>query len=181
MSVTRLDQWWVGAILVLLLATTAAAQDAINPDGLAGPASRPYSPYADRAFPTEVYFGDTHVHTALSADAGGGTRLLPRDAYRFARGEQVTSNTGQRVKLARALNRDFNAGGETALRAALKLTATFAQGNVPEALNYQPGNPSYRRVWDDIAAAAEAFNDRPADARALLRRLELRRRSYPAA
>jgi len=66
---------------------------------------RPYSPYANRAFPTQVYFGDTHVHTALSADAGGaGTKLLPRDAYRFARGEQVTSNTGQPVKLSRPLD-----------------------------------------------------------------------------
>ncbi len=36
---------------------------------------RPYSPYADRAFPTDVYFGDTHVHTGLSADAGGGGRV----------------------------------------------------------------------------------------------------------
>ena len=61
---------------------------------------RPYSPYADRAFPTEVYFGDTHVHTGLSADAGGsGTTLMPRDAYRLARGEQVISNTGQPVKM----------------------------------------------------------------------------------
>ncbi|WP_270732125.1 DUF3604 domain-containing protein [Shimia sp. Alg240-R146] len=63
---------------------------------------RPYSPYADRAYPERVFFGDTHVHTGLSADAGGGgTRLMPRDAYRFARGEQVTSNTGQPVKLFR--------------------------------------------------------------------------------
>ncbi len=92
-------------IPAVLLATTAFAQDAINPEGLPGPAARPYSPYADRAFPTEVYFGDTHVHTALSADAGGGgTRLLPRDAYRFARGEQVVSNTGQPVKLSRPLD-----------------------------------------------------------------------------
>ena len=73
------------------------AQDAINPEGVASAvAGRPYSPYAERAYPTEVYFGDTHVHISVSADAGGGgTRLKPREAYRFARGEQVTSNTGQ--------------------------------------------------------------------------------------
>ncbi len=42
----------------------------------------PYSPYPNRAFPTEVFFGDVHVHTALSADAGGGrARLLPRDLW----------------------------------------------------------------------------------------------------
>lgn len=84
----------------------AQAQDAINPEGLSYQIpGRPYSPYADRAFSTEVYFGDTHVHTGLSGDAGGGgTRLLPRDSYRFARGEQVNSNTGQPVKLSRALD-----------------------------------------------------------------------------
>ena len=33
-------------------------------------------------------------------DAGSfGARLLPEDAYRFARGEEVTSSTGQLVKL----------------------------------------------------------------------------------
>ena len=78
------------ATLLFVFASAALCQEAINPQGLAGPPGRPYSPYADRAFPTHVFFGDTHVHTALSADAGGsGTRLLPRDAYRFARGEQV--------------------------------------------------------------------------------------------
>jgi hypothetical protein len=36
------------------------------------------------------FFGDTHVHTALSFDAWGqGTLNRPRDAYRFARGEPV--------------------------------------------------------------------------------------------
>lgn len=37
-----------------------------------------------------AYFGDTHIHTALSLDAVlQGTRLTPADAYRFARGEAV--------------------------------------------------------------------------------------------
>jgi hypothetical protein len=41
----------------------------------------------------------------MSMDAGAsGTRLAPRDAYRFARGEQVVSNTGQPVKLSRPLD-----------------------------------------------------------------------------
>lgn len=89
------------AFAIMVNVAVVRAQDAagISADVLKG---RPYSPYADRTFPTEVYFGDTHVHTSLSADAGGGgTRLKPRDAYRFARGEQVTSNTGQPVKHAR--------------------------------------------------------------------------------
>jgi hypothetical protein len=36
---------------------------------------RPCSPYANRAFPTDVYFRDTRVHTALSADARGEQAL----------------------------------------------------------------------------------------------------------
>ncbi|MEH6592383.1 MAG: DUF3604 domain-containing protein [Halioglobus sp.] len=64
--------------------------------------AEPYSPYADVKYPTQLLFGETHVHSALSADAGGGgTRLMPRDVYRFAAGEQVVSNTGQAVRLAR--------------------------------------------------------------------------------
>ncbi|HEY5752933.1 MAG TPA: DUF3604 domain-containing protein, partial [Chthoniobacterales bacterium] len=54
-----------------------------------------YSPYAQRDFPTRVFFGDTHHHTANSGDAFmGGNRLGPEDAYRFARGEEVVSSTG---------------------------------------------------------------------------------------
>ncbi|KRQ09018.1 hypothetical protein AOQ73_11470 [Bradyrhizobium pachyrhizi] len=65
----------------------------------------PYSPYVNREFPTRPFFGDTHLHTSFSMDAGAfGARLDPKDAYRFARGEQVTSNTGQPVKLSRPLD-----------------------------------------------------------------------------
>jgi hypothetical protein len=69
------------------------------------PAKRPYSPYADRNFPTRPLFGDTHLHTAVSFDAGiFGARLTPRDAYRFAKGGQVTTNTGQQARLSRPLD-----------------------------------------------------------------------------
>jgi hypothetical protein len=64
-----------------------------------------YSPYAGRSYPTRPYFGDQHLHTAFSMDAGAfGARLAPTDAYRFARGEEVKSNTGQPVKLSRPLD-----------------------------------------------------------------------------
>ena len=61
----------VATAAFLATASGAWAFDAtgVQAEALKG---RPYSPYADRSFPTEVYFGDTHVHTALSADAGGG-------------------------------------------------------------------------------------------------------------
>ena len=67
--------------------------------------TRPYSPYAQRHYPTQVYWGDTHLHTGLSFDAGTfGARLMPEDAYRFAKGEEVVSSTGQPVRLARPLD-----------------------------------------------------------------------------
>lgn len=96
------------SMVATLLALCALAAPALAQDraGARGSASvftgRPCSPYAYRPFPTRVHFGDTHVHSALSADAGGsGTRQTPRDAYRLARGEEVISNTGQPIRLSR--------------------------------------------------------------------------------
>jgi hypothetical protein len=64
-----------------------------------------YSPPASWNYPSRVYWGDTHLHTSASMDAGAfGNRLGFEDAYRFARGEELTSSTGQRVKLARPLD-----------------------------------------------------------------------------
>src|SRR4249919_504048 len=57
-----------------------------------------YSPYAGRNFPTRVLWGDTHLHTANSLDAAAfGNTLGPEAAYRFARGEEVVSSSGQAV------------------------------------------------------------------------------------
>ncbi|MGR3661737.1 MAG: DUF3604 domain-containing protein [Paracoccaceae bacterium] len=64
-----------------------------------------YSPYAGRSFPERPLWGDTHLHTDLSMDAGlFGNRLSPIEAYKFARGEEVTSSTGQQVRLSRPLD-----------------------------------------------------------------------------
>jgi hypothetical protein len=64
-----------------------------------------YSPYAQRSFPSRVYWGETHLHTGLSLDAGlFGNILGPEDAYRFARGEEIKSSTGLPVKLGRPLD-----------------------------------------------------------------------------
>lgn len=64
-----------------------------------------YSPYAKRSFPSHVYWGDTHLHTMLSADAGlFGNTLGLEEAYRFNRGEEVVSATGLPVKLGRPLD-----------------------------------------------------------------------------
>jgi hypothetical protein len=64
-----------------------------------------YSPYADRNFPTRPFFGDTHLHTSYSFDAGAfGCRIAPAEAYRLAKGEQITASSGQPVKLSRPLD-----------------------------------------------------------------------------
>ncbi len=75
--------------------TTAADQEA----------RKSFSPYAGRKYPTRVYFGDTHNHTANSGDAfAAGNRLTPEEAYRFARGEEVVSSTGVPVRLSRPVD-----------------------------------------------------------------------------
>lgn len=66
---------------------------------------RSYSPYAGRNFPTRPFFGDTHLHTAKSMDAGAfGARISPRQAYQLARGEELMASSGQPVKLSRPLD-----------------------------------------------------------------------------
>ena len=74
-------------IVALLFSITVAAEDS-------------YSPYAGQTYPANVYFGDTHLHTNLSMDADGygNQDIGADDAYRFARGEVVTSqNVEKRV------------------------------------------------------------------------------------
>jgi len=67
--------------------------------------TKKFSPYAGRDYPTDVYWGDTHVHTNISLDAGAfGNRLGLDDAYRFARGEEVVSSTGLLAKLNKPLD-----------------------------------------------------------------------------
>lgn len=69
------------------------------------PSKPNYSPYTGRNFPTRPFFGDTHLHTSFSMDAGAaGARIDPRGAYRFARGEEVTASSGQPAKLSRPLD-----------------------------------------------------------------------------
>ena len=49
---------------------------------------------------------DTHLHTTLSFDAGaaGGSELEPKEAYRFAKGEEVATSSNQAAKLSRPLD-----------------------------------------------------------------------------
>ena len=74
--------------------------------------STEYSPYVGDYKPNRQdtdtdrpLFGDTHLHTKLSLDAGFfGNRLGVEAAYRFARGEELESSTGVKTKLIRPLD-----------------------------------------------------------------------------
>jgi hypothetical protein len=117
------------------------------------PTKPQYSPYAGRNFPVRPLFGDTHLHTSMSFDAGMfGCRLGPVEAYRFARGEEVTSSTGQRVRLSRPL--DFLVVADHS--DFMGLAPDFLGGK-PEVL----ADPTARRWFELIreGKAGEAFNE----------------------
>jgi len=82
---------------------TASAQDAPPPKVTKEQIT--YSPYTKQDFPNQVFYGDTHLHTSYSTDAGMvGNTLGPEAAYRFARGETVISSTGVPARLRRPLD-----------------------------------------------------------------------------
>jgi hypothetical protein len=95
---------FISALLVLMGAPCLAQEFTVPADSHSGKVEN-YSPYVDEHFPQQVYFGDTHLHTSWSADAGlAGATLGPEFAYRVARGEAVTSQTGLPFKLVRPLD-----------------------------------------------------------------------------
>jgi len=94
-----------------------------------------YSPYAKRTFPERPLWGDNHLHTSLSFDAAGfGNRVSPRDAYRLARGEEITASSGQPVRLSRPLDwlaitdHSDNMGFTNDVLAALPSVTKYEQG-----------------------------------------------------
>lgn len=99
--------------------------------------------------PTRVFWGDTHLHTSYSTDAGMvGCTLGPDEAYRFARGEQVTSSTGLPAKLARPL--DFLVVSDHAEN--LGLAPMIAKSD-PILLQNETG-----RRWHDMVKAGKGFD-----------------------
>ena len=112
-----------------------------------------YSPFAGRAYPDQVLFGDLHFHTEISFDAGLlGTSLDMHDAFRVARGEKILSNTGQPVQLVRPL--DFLAITEHAEMLGL---ATAVRGADPRLLADDWGRLTYERFNAGQEGRMEAF------------------------
>lgn len=92
----------LAAGVLLLTLSSAQAQELV---GIKPDTDAEYSPYIQYDFPNQVLFGDTHLHTGYSADAGlVGATTTPDDAYRFAKGETVTSSHGVRARLQRPLD-----------------------------------------------------------------------------
>jgi hypothetical protein len=143
LALTLAGLTWVGMPRPVL-AQAAAATDigTLDREETAKLYRKPgYSPYAGRNYPTRVFWGDTHLHTANSLDAAAfGNRLGPEEAYRFARGEEVVSSTGQAARLSRPL--DFLAVADH----------SEAFGTI---LEVQKGNPTLMadptvRRWHDM-------------------------------
>ena len=95
-------------VACICFSLNAFAQDIPRPtdEQLQNLKSIDYSPYPQQDFPNRVYFGETHLHTSYSADAGMvGNTLGPEDAFRIARGEAFVSSMGVPGQLSRPLLR----------------------------------------------------------------------------
>lgn len=156
----------------------------------AAPAAAPYSPpvrFANED--TNLYWGDTHLHTNYSADAFGfgNFTVSPDEAYRLARGEEVIAMSGLRVKLRRPLDflvvsdhaeylgvfprlaRGADAGG--VWEQGRRWSALLKAGDVKTAMNeffdiLRAGGASSRQppelvksIWQDVVGTADRFNN----------------------
>ena len=86
-------------VVVVLMQHCQSGGETSDAEGMEAAKS---SEVEDTPYPERAFWGDTHVHTGWSADAGmDGAITTPEDAYRFALGQEVTSNSGLKAKLAR--------------------------------------------------------------------------------
>jgi len=144
----------LATLVLALVATSAPAQTDISPSEaeVAEPQDI-YSPYVERTatdanFAEGLYWGDTHLHTRYSTDSGMiGNKLGPEEAYRFAKGEVVTTSSGQRARLIRPL--DFLVVSDHAEN--LGLAPMIAEAN-PELLKTEWGRKFY-----DMVKAGEGY------------------------
>ncbi len=150
MTISRESRTIVSGLVAALLAAAALAQEAHAPAETLTNSfpKKSYSPHAGRNIPTRPLFGDTHVHTGASMDAGAfGARLGPADAFRFASGEEVTASNGMRIKLSRPL--DF-------------IVVADHSDNMGFFPKLFAGDPSYladptgKKWYDDIQKGGEA-------------------------
>ena len=142
------------AMSMPVLATTDVGSP--DPEVLGGLyPGKTFSPYAKRTFPSKVYWGETHLHTGLSLDAGlFGNILGHEDAYRFARGEEIISSTGLPVKLARPLDWIFITDHSDMMGIAFDI-----QSGTPNVLAVPKGKEWHEGFKQGGQAAGEAAFD----------------------
>lgn len=93
------------ALALVACSKKEEAVDVTKPKAAASTESAASAVTADTEFPEQAYFGDTHLHTSYSWDAGMiGNTLGPDEAYRFALGERLISSTGVPAQLGRPLD-----------------------------------------------------------------------------
>ncbi len=116
---------------------------------------KPYSPYVDQHFPQRAFFGDTHFHSSLSVDSGMvGNKIDLEQAFRFARGEEIRTSTGQRAKLSRPL--DFLVVSDHAEYLGI---ADLLNTSNPELLATEAGRKWYEAMQKGGAAGWAAVQE----------------------
>ena len=144
------------AVTTVLLSAPVSAQIVPTEQSLSDLyPGRAYSPYAQRRFPSKLLWGDTHLHTGYSVDAGlFGARLGLDDAYRFARGEEVMASSGQPVKLGRPLDWLVIADHSDGMGFFFDLAA-----GAPNIIKYEQAKPWYEGLQKGGSASAAAALD----------------------
>lgn len=138
-------------ILSLLAPTLVSAEEG---QLLREKKQRIYSPYVERTannsnFAEGVFWGDTHLHTKMSSDSGMvGNKLGPEEAYRFAKGEEVLTSSGQRARLIRPV--DFLLLSDHAENLGL---APFLEEANPDLLATENG-----KRWYDMEQAGQRYD-----------------------
>ena len=147
-----------------------------------------YSKPTRADYPRDVFFGDTHLHSRLSADAYslGNMNLTQADAYLFAQGQAMTAHNGMQVQLRRPLDflvvsdhseylggfYRYNVNDPSVINteAAKVWKAALKAGN-PDALiaafsasmQDPENNPAFpesvrQSIWQDVAETADRHN-----------------------
>ncbi len=169
-------------VLALSVSLFASAEDAAVVE------QKPSYSTPVREHVSNLYWGDLHLHTKLSADAYTmETRLTSDEAYQFARGGTVTADNGMPVRLRRPLDflavtdhseylgvfaqlaaddptlKGWKMGEEwqTLLREGrtTELAKAFANAIQTDAAEYQTPGPVRSGLWASAAAVADKYNE----------------------
>lgn len=169
-------------VLALSVSLFASAEDASVVE------QKPSYSTPVREHVSNLYWGDLHLHTKLSADAYTmETRLTSDEAYQFARGGTVTADNGMPVRLRRPLDflavtdhseylgvfaqlaaddptlKGWKMGEEwqTLLREGrtTELAKAFANAIQTDAAEYQTPGPVRSGLWASAAAVADKYNE----------------------